>query len=225
MKVTFALLVIASTALADVPYGPKPVGCNDYEVIIGRGTGERGPFGSIVGDPLYARLKRLLPSVRGYAVQYPAAANAESVNAGRDDIVKRLTSQAKACPKQKFAIVGYSQGARILRMAMKEIGTKSPQLLSKVVAIATYGDPGARGESAPRAAPALPEVLRPRTVINCVVGDAACDANASTVKTTGANGHLKYNKTDKFHKQSADFIVAGFTGKPFPSVMVGPQVV
>jgi cutinase len=98
--------------------------------------------------------------------------NAASVNAGRDDIVKRLTSQAKECPKQKFAIVGYSQGARILRMAMKEMETRSPELLSKVVAIATYGDPGARDESAPRAAPALPEVLRPRTVINCVSGDA-----------------------------------------------------
>jgi len=95
---------VANTALADVPYGPKPVGCNEYEVLIGRGTGERGPYGIIVGDPLYAQIKRLLPSVRGYAVQYPAGMNAASVNAGRDDIVKRLTSQAKECPKQKFAM-------------------------------------------------------------------------------------------------------------------------
>jgi hypothetical protein len=37
-----------------------------------RGTSERGPFGSIVGDPLVAGVKKSLPEVRGYAVQVKA---------------------------------------------------------------------------------------------------------------------------------------------------------
>jgi hypothetical protein len=53
-----------------VSLGPKPTGCADYEILIARGTGEGGPYGAIVGDPLMKRLKKVYgDKVQGYAVQ------------------------------------------------------------------------------------------------------------------------------------------------------------
>jgi hypothetical protein len=52
-----------------IPPGPAPTGCNDYELIVGRGTSEPGPYGVIVGDPLVAAVQKLLPGARGYSVQ------------------------------------------------------------------------------------------------------------------------------------------------------------
>ena len=75
-----------------VPNGPAPGGCSKYEIIVGmqvennpqtasstsltdfigfkaRGTGEPGPFGSVVGDKLVRTVTRQLPGSRGYAVQ------------------------------------------------------------------------------------------------------------------------------------------------------------
>jgi hypothetical protein len=87
MKQTLAVLLLSTlpSALAQfpkgfgsvpVPNGPAPTGCNAYEIIVARGTMEPGPFGFIVGDPLVAGVQKLLPDVRGYAVQvgYPVVA-------------------------------------------------------------------------------------------------------------------------------------------------------
>jgi hypothetical protein len=53
-----------------IAMGPKPTGCADYEILIARGTGEGGPYGAIVGDPLYKRLKAVYgDKVQAYAVQ------------------------------------------------------------------------------------------------------------------------------------------------------------
>jgi hypothetical protein len=52
-----------------VPFGPVPAGCAKYEVLVARGTSEPGAFGSMVGDPLVARVVKLLPEARGYPVQ------------------------------------------------------------------------------------------------------------------------------------------------------------
>jgi hypothetical protein len=197
MKTIITIFSLAAIVAADVPFGPAPAGCSDYELIIGilpqcsenvqanqyllflgRGTGEPGPFGKIVGDPLMAQVKRLLPEARGYAVQYIAALSEKSVVSGKNDIINRITNQAKACPKQKFALAGYSQGARIIRAAMKPMAQTSPELFDKIVAIATYGDAGSRGENAKQSSPStpapptLPAALQSKLLVNCVRGDA-----------------------------------------------------
>jgi cutinase len=64
------------------------------------------------------------------------------VPTGRDDVISRLTSQAQACPNQKFALVGYSQGAIVMRMASPKI----PEAIhKKITALVMFGDPGLRG--------------------------------------------------------------------------------
>lgn len=77
-----------------------------------RGTGEPGPFGCIVGDPLVAAVTKALPGSRAAAVQYPASFNLTySPQIGMDAAINRLNSQSKECPDQTFVAIGYSQGA------------------------------------------------------------------------------------------------------------------
>jgi hypothetical protein len=79
--------VSAVPFIGPLAYGPAPTGCNKYEILIGRillcircrqsnadmhiarGTGELGPYGFIVGDPLLKKVQENLLDVRGYAVQ------------------------------------------------------------------------------------------------------------------------------------------------------------
>jgi cutinase len=111
--------------------GDIPKGCSAFEIIVARGTSEPSfpKFGVIVGDPVVGNVSAKLAGVQGYPVQYPASF--EIISGGRqgiDDIVKRLTTQAAACPNQTFSLVGYSQGASIMHRA----ADKLPGLLQRL---------------------------------------------------------------------------------------------
>jgi pimeloyl-ACP methyl ester carboxylesterase len=114
-----------------------------------RGTSEPGAFGSVVGDPLVARVKRDLAGSRGYPVQYPAdalgmggvlgGAGATAHSAiGPNDILYRIGNQTKECPDEKFALVGYSQGGSVVLRAAPLLKAR-PELAAKVVATVLYG--------------------------------------------------------------------------------------
>jgi cutinase len=100
-----------------------------------------------------------------------------------DDTINRLNSQNKACPDQKFAIVGYSQGAGVMHAALgpspgRELPllSKRPKLdnsvLPKIVAVVMFGDPGFKGTEIPpgRFIP-LPALLQEKLRQNCSPGD------------------------------------------------------
>ncbi|KAL2066775.1 hypothetical protein VTL71DRAFT_2847 [Oculimacula yallundae] len=130
---------------APVPFRPQdiPSGCSTLEVLVARGTSEPnyaqgGKFGVIVGDPVISNLTKVLPEARGYPVQYPASADLSSGRVGSADVVRRLTAQNIACPNQKYALVGYSQGAAVMHTAAETIPIA---IQRKVVAIVTFGDP------------------------------------------------------------------------------------
>jgi cutinase len=55
---------------------------------------------------------------------------------GVKDVIDRVTNQSKECPKQKFALVGYSQGGGVVSSAAPKI---PQELRSKVVALVLYG--------------------------------------------------------------------------------------
>jgi hypothetical protein len=125
--------------------------------------------------------KKLLPDARGYAVQvrsvcinnlnsipltrikYPADASANGTSIGADDVVKRIKAQITACPEQKFALVGYSQGARVVRIGATNLDDAAQE---KVVAAAVYGDSGEK-----RGTVKFPPKILARTKVNCVPGD------------------------------------------------------
>jgi len=113
--------------------------------------------------------------------------------------------------------VGYSQGARILHMALAKV---DKAVLERVVAIAVYGDPGQKGTgTAERPTPAFPEGFAGKVVWNCAAGDPACDVDSKGDFTA----HLTYaNKGAIWEGQSARFIAAAFKGEALPEVVNKP---
>lgn len=113
-----ALVCVAAgaTAATAVSAAPASAACTDIDVVVARGTGEPGTLGWIVGDPVYAALKRkiLFRSFMGYPVNYPADLSTGSASKGNTDLVNHVKKQAESCPSQKFILVGYSQGANVV---------------------------------------------------------------------------------------------------------------
>jgi dienelactone hydrolase len=90
------------------------------------------------------------------------------VRVGWQDVVNRLTQQDKDCPKQKFALVGYSQGAVVMHYAAKSI---PEALFPKIVALVMYGDPITGPPQGPAAVPEFPAALQTKLLMNCAEGD------------------------------------------------------
>jgi cutinase len=102
--------------------------------------------------------------------QYPADLNqGPGTNAGANDVAKRITSQLAVCPSAKFALVGYSQGARVVRIGATKLNKAA---LDRVVAAVVYGDAGDK-PGARHAAKFPPEILA-KLKDNCVKGDPVC---------------------------------------------------
>ena len=91
------------------------------------------------------------------------------------DVINRLNGQAKACPKQKFALVGYSQGAGVMHGALNP--SAKPQLdtavFDRILALVMFGDPAYQGQTGPSTSftPTFPAPLYERLRENCAPGD------------------------------------------------------
>ena len=109
--------------------------------VAARGTGEplNPKFGIIIGDPLWKAVKKLVPDASAYSVDYPASAAPCSRELGSQDVINHLLAQSSQCPDQKFALVGYSQGAGVIHEAMKAIDAS---LYPKIIALVMFGDFG-----------------------------------------------------------------------------------
>jgi cutinase len=107
-----------------------------------------------------------------------------SAPTGVDDTIKRLNAQAAACPSQRFALVGYSQGAGVMHSVFGPTGGPIPGIagaraklneavLPKIVALAMFGDPGFRagGMGKMGRISAFPAVLQAKLIENCAAGD------------------------------------------------------
>jgi cutinase len=173
---------VANRSFSKVPYGPVPPGCSQFEILVGetawrsdssgwaealylaRGTGEIGPFGIVVGDTLVPEVAAKVPGSRGYAVQYPADSKNSSIPIGVTDAIARLETQSKACPNQRFALVGYSQGAIVMHYVFPYI---SADIQSSILAFVMFGDPALNLPMTPP----LPSIVQSRLWENCAPGD------------------------------------------------------
>ncbi|KAL2753067.1 carbohydrate esterase family 5 protein [Sodiomyces alcalophilus JCM 7366] len=189
-----------------VPMIPEhiPQGCSDFEILVARGTSEPnfadgGKFGVIVGDPVVSNASMILPGARGYPVQYPASARIVSgVRQGAADVVSRITSQAAACPDQTFALVGYSQGAAVMRAAADDIPR---ELYGRIKSLVMFGDGALRlGSLLSR----FPVGLNNKVMQICADGDPTCDRDG-----TCTYYHLTYLRPD-YIDPAVDHIVEGF---------------
>jgi len=217
----------AASGHAPAQASPKASGsgkssCSLKEVIIARGTSEAGTYGfrsnvekklimSVVGDPLVSELRRQMPEIKAYAVRYPADTNqGPGTEQGANDVVKHVTSQIAACPNAKFALVGYSQGARVVRIGATRL---DPAAQDRIVAAVVYGDSGDK-----RGTVKFPPKVLAKLKNNCYPGDPNCNESGSFAN------HMMYN-TGTYHRDSAAFIIAGFKGEPLPLTSSPPRVV
>jgi surfactin synthase thioesterase subunit len=79
-----------------------------------------------------------------------------SVSSGVSDMLEHITKMAQACPKQKYALGGHSQGTFV---AVQVIPKIPAEILPRVVAVTMFG-------GSP-----CPEVVKDRCKSYCLKGD------------------------------------------------------
>jgi cutinase len=173
--------------------------CTDVELVVARGTGEPGPLGIIVGDPLLAATRTAIAprSVAGHPVAYPANASADSAPTGNRALVDHLTKRAAACANTAFVLVGYSQGASVVNMSLGVESRGRPlvvipaSLEPRVRAIVQFGNPltGQGGQP--------PAQYRDRYLDICAQGDPVCGGGSNIA------AHLTYSANAR---QAAQYI-------------------
>ncbi|MFF0492131.1 cutinase family protein [Nocardia sp. NPDC004068] len=206
-----AALAAAGIAAA-TPAAAQPATCTDVDVVVARGTGEllgADPgLGAVVGNPVYHALaQRLSVSHSPYRVEYPASlAEPFSVQQGNRDLVDHVTGAAKACPNQRFILVGYSQGANVVdnSIGVSSVGAKvggpiaatlPPSVEPRIAAILLFGNP-IRGIGRSVTGP-----YADRTYDTCSADDPVCDPN-------GKNWNVHVTSYTPKAGEAADFAVA-----------------
>jgi cutinase len=217
-RTAFAAALAAGLLTAGVGAGTASAtsgSCADIDVSYAMGTkfGVSDPSG---GDPVYDALVTALDARAGgrtisyYRVNYPASLEPWSASVGNWDLVRHIKNQAAACPNQKFALVGYSQGANVVSnsVGVDSLGalTGAPivavipnTIAPRIAALVVYGSPQ-RGF--PLYKPTtITGAYQARTRDDCATGDPVCSGG------TDVNAHLSYSQAE--HAESAaDFITA-----------------
>ncbi|KAF1811183.1 alpha/beta-hydrolase [Eremomyces bilateralis CBS 781.70] len=195
-------LVLTLSAAATVVGQAAP--CSPLEMIYAKATGESGQYGIIVGNTLVRQVLQLVPSATGYSVPYPADFSDRSPELGVQTLLQHLQTQVTACPDQKFALSGYSQGAVVLHRAAVDF---TPEIFERVVAAVTFGDGGQQAtaanpiyDSPVGPIPKWPEQMEGKYKFNCVQGDLTCTPGGSSTLA-----HLRYN-SGSYISDSAKFV-------------------
>lgn len=99
--------------------------CLDHTLLVARGTGEpQGPSLGFSGLGIPGMVEQTIAQVPGgteYDVVYPAATTlVVSQEIGKDDVIRYIAEARASCPDQKFALLGYSQGATVVLKALQD---------------------------------------------------------------------------------------------------------
>lgn len=113
--------------------------CNNYVIISIRGTyevqGRSIAFTTMVNDTLNA-----IPGGIEYDAVYPAAVN-QTAYLGADDVTRYIDAGLQNCPNQKYAILGYSQGASATMLTLANITDPSTAIYKAIRAVLVVGNP------------------------------------------------------------------------------------
>lgn len=184
-----ALSLVGGAGLASLSTSTATAAtCTDIDVVAARGTFEPGTLGTIVGDPVYSALQKKLTgkNLSSYKVDYPADLSLTSAAQGNADLVNHVTSQAAACPNQRFVLVGYSQGANVVDNSIgissagalvgsPIVATIPAALEPRVAAVLLFGNPiRALGKS-------VTGTYQGRTIDFCAQGDPVCENGGDDV--------------------------------------------
>ncbi|KAK0555821.1 hypothetical protein OC845_000078 [Tilletia horrida] len=230
--VTYALLLASQAAALFLLASPasKPpetpstslsnVHCRDYLLISARGTGQpQGPsvgFISAIRQTLAA-----VPNGQEVDVQY-AADYSEIYQPGTDWTNRLLVQRQQQCPKEKHALLGYSQGAMVVASAVADHQPDDP-IGSRISGVVVIGNPFHVPNRAGNVAdPALDLTSNSFGILSnnnptylkyaksgqvldlCFFGDPVCDLGNGT----RPNIHLTYGGSDGVQNLIAKFLIS-----------------
>lgn len=200
---TIASMMVSTLALVLTllaPFVSTSDGCADIHIVGVRGSGQSAGFGEQVGRVVVgieAALAARGINVTSEALDYPAISVTDSfglvlvtgdydrsVSAGVDALRSTLGTTASSCPTPEFLLVGYSQGAQVIKTALAGVQPTIPiagvVLLADPTRDATQtgivrlGDPALERDGA-FGAIALPHHLSAVAIDVCAVGDGVCE--------------------------------------------------
>ena len=217
------LAVLFISGIAAAPLADE---CHDYVLLSARGTGEpQGPSFGFKG-----MIKETLASVPGgveYDVVYPAAPDLtqQTTFIGSRDIERYVNEGLQACPGQKYALMGYSQGATVVLGAYQNL--QKSAAADHIKAVVLIGNPyqvshqqstvDENGGSFTRpfdgillpAAPSLnlsPKLPQDGKSLNiCFTGDPVCTGVAFTITTPA---HLAYGLSSEVQKLGSKHLIS-----------------
>lgn len=222
----FQSLSLAALFIGSAAAAPLADGCHDYVLLSARGTGEpQGPsfgFRGMIKDTLAA-----VPGGTEYDVVYPAASDItqKTTFIGAKDIERYVNDGSAACPDQKYALMGYSQGATVVLEAYQNL--RSSTTAEKIKAVVLIGNPyqvknqattvDENGGSTTRLfdgillplaptldlSPALPQDGKSLNI--CFIGDPVCTGIAFTLSSPA---HLAYGLSPQVQKLGSKHLIA-----------------
>ncbi|PVH78341.1 carbohydrate esterase family 5 protein [Cadophora sp. DSE1049] len=139
MHKVYRLLLLSTTSLfASAAPLEIRAACHKYVIISTRGTNEpQGPSAGFVG-----MINQTLTSVPGgieYDTVYPAGDDTQSEGAA--DIIQYINTGLVACPDQKYALLGYSQGATATAEALNYFNDTTSGGFEAISAALVIGNP------------------------------------------------------------------------------------
>ncbi|KAG4443429.1 hypothetical protein IFR05_001108 [Cadophora sp. M221] len=219
-------LLMAQTSVNAAPVEARDT-CHKYVIISTRGTNEpQGPSAGFVG-----MIDQTLSAVPGgieYDTVYPAGDDTQSQGAA--DIINYINSGLIPCPDQKYALLGYSQGATATAEALNHFNDTSSAGFQAISAALVIGNPthvpnqaanfdqnggratfGATGALTPfprytKISPAWYATTKLRDI--CYENDAVCvGLTLSAIVNLFAN-HLLYGSTPSVQSQGSAFLIS-----------------
>ena len=196
--VPFAVFALLVSLILPAPFARGA--CDDVRVIGIRGSGQPPGFGEQV-EPVVEAVGAAMTStgrtVESVPLEYPALSLADSfglalftgeyeasVVAGAEALLADLEATADRCPDTEFVLVGYSQGAQVIKAALADsvplrhiaglILLADPTRDHRQAGVARLGDPTVERPGAFGAVP-VPDHLRALTVDVCAPGDGVCE--------------------------------------------------
>ena len=193
-----AALALVFALLVPVPFGSSD--CSDVHVIGARGSGQPAGYGEQVGPIVDAVLDSAWSqgrSATAAALDYPAISVSDSfglvlltgdydasVRAGVGALIGAIDERRVSCPSSDLVLVGYSQGAQVIKLALADAPSATriaavvlladPTRNPDDVGLVRLGDPTLEAEGA-FGAIALPDFFRTVAIDVCAEGDGVCE--------------------------------------------------
>ncbi|KAK0547895.1 hypothetical protein OC846_001155 [Tilletia horrida] len=207
--------------------------CPTYEIIVARGTGD--PQGSSNGfTGMLTQALAALPGSARYDVNYPASFDFyNSIQAGVSDLRTHLFNGVTFCPNQKYALIGYSQGAEVMNNYLQNVNsTSNSNIYSRIKAVVYIGnpsksaynpsnfdenggkltDPYSGGGIAGFKTPPLTAWINSGKLHDiCHTYDVVCAFNQPNPDPSNNNGHFEYQNSTSVQNQGANFIISKIT--------------